>query len=313
MKDRKFQHVAVLMGGTSSEREISIISGTAATDALREAGYTVTPITLDKDELPNLAGIEAVFIALHGHFGEDGGVQKLLEARRIPYTGSGVESSALSFDKILTQQRLHSVGIPVPRHTIINCQLSIINYQLSLPVVIKAPCEGSSVGVAIAHTEAELNAAITECRRYSPDRLLAEQYIPGREWSVGILGDIALPPVQINPKDGWYSWNAKYFSKGETTYSFPDDLPENTNLSRQCRDIALATFRALGCHSYARVDFRIDPDNNPYVLELNSLPGLTAVSILPRAAARLGIPFPELCSTILGRVDTKSRATPCHQ
>ena len=308
-----FTKVAVLMGGTSSERTISLTSGMAATGALREAGYDVTPFTLERDELPDLAGITAAFIALHGRFGEDGGVQRLLEGRGIPYTGSGVEASELSFDKIRTQQRLLAVGIPVPKHRILSFgkDAEVVSGQWAVGsgqwAVVKAPCEGSSVGVVLAKTETELAAAIAECRRYSPDRLLVEQYIPGREWSVGVLGDTALPPVEIRPKDGWYGWDAKYFSGGTTVYAFPDDNPADAALSQQCRDIALATFHALGCRGYARVDFRIDPAGNPYVLELNALPGLTASSILPRAAARIGLDFPRLCATILDGARTDHR------
>ena len=311
MKTHRFTHIAVLMGGVSSEREISILSGTAAAKALAEAGYTVTSVILDREELPDLPGIEAAFIALHGRFGEDGNIQKLLEERNIPYTGSDPASSALSFDKIATQTLLAHSNIPIPPHTILHSPFSSLHSPFSLPVVVKAPREGSSVGVVIAQTQAEFEQAITECHKYSPDTLLVEKFIPGREWTVSILDGEALPVIQIEPKldGGWYSWQAKYFSNGTTVYSFPADdrlaedgvaLPSpDVELCQRCQDIAAKVFRLLGGRGMARVDFRISPEGDPFVLELNSIPGLTASSLLPKAAEKVGISFPELCSRII--------------
>jgi len=307
MKTRRYTNVAVLMGGISSEREISILSGNAAVQALTDAGYNVAPIILDKAELPDLSGVEAVFVALHGRFGEDGEVQKLLEARGIPYTGSDSRASFLSFDKTITQTLLAKAGLPVPEHEIINPQFTTKQTRLQFPVVVKAPREGSSVGVVIAHTHDEFKRAITECQAISPYTLLVEKFIPGREWTVSILEGEALPVIQIEPTidAGWYTWEAKYFSNGTTVYSFPaDHVPQSdatpdVALCRRCQHLAVQVFQTLGCRGIARVDFRITPEGDPFVLELNTIPGLTANSLLPKAAARAGIPFPDLCSRII--------------
>ena len=302
MTSHKHSNVAVLMGGVSSEREISLLSGNAAVQALTEAGYNVTPVVLDTAELPALPGIHAVFIALHGRFGEDGGVQKLLEERSLPYTGSDSASSRLAFDKTITQTLLKKAGLPVPEFELMNPQFTTKQTNLALPLVVKAPREGSSVGVVIAQTHDEFKKAITECQKFSPYTLLIEKFIPGREWTVAILGDEALPVIQIEPKvgGGWYSWEAKYFSNGTTVYSFPaDGTPSDAALCRRCQEIAVHAFQTLGCRGMARVDFRVTPEGDPFVLELNTIPGLTASSLLPKAAAKVGISFPELCSRII--------------
>lgn len=300
MKSPRFHRVAVLMGGTSSEREISLKSGDAVVQGLREAGYDVTPVVLDREELPALPGIEAAFVALHGRFGEDGGIQRLLNARKLPYTGSGAESSRVSFDKVLTRDALTAAALPVAAGQVLAPGETAAAVRISCPLVVKPPREGSSVGVSIVQNPSELDAAIAEGRRFNPE-LLVEAFVPGREWTVGIVGDEALPPVEIQPKldGGWYSWQAKYFSNGTTRYSFPDDNPEDSALSARCRELALRVFRALECRGLGRVDFRITPEGEPFVLELNAIPGFTQHSLLPKAAARAGIPFPALCARIL--------------
>jgi D-alanine-D-alanine ligase len=300
MKPFRFHRVAVLMGGVSSEREISLKSGDAVAAGLREAGYDVAPVLLEREELPSLDGIEAAFVALHGRFGEDGGIQRLLDARKIPYTGSGATSSHISFDKVLTRDVLLAAGLPVAQGQVLDRKAPASELRLPLPVVVKPPREGSSVGISIVKTAEELDAALVEGRRYA-DELLVEAFIPGREWTVGIVGDEALPPLEIQPKldGGWYSWKAKYFSNGTTNYAFPDDNPQDAALCALCRTLALKVFRALDARGLSRIDFRITPQGEPFVLELNAIPGFTQQSLLPKAAARAGIPFPTLCARIM--------------
>lgn len=300
MNTPRFHRVAVLMGGVSSEREISLKSGSGVVNGLREAGYDVTPVDIEREELPALVGIEAVFIALHGRFGEDGGIQRLLDARKLPYTGSGAESSRISFDKVLTRDALLAAGLPVAEGQLLPAGAPASALRLPLPVVVKPPREGSSVGISIVRTAAELGPALAEARKYA-DELLVETFIPGREWTVGVVGDDALPPVEIEPKidGGWYSWQAKYFSNGTTQYVFPDDNPADVALSAHCRDLASRVFRALDARGLGRIDFRITPEGKPFILELNTIPGFTPQSLLPKAAARAGLSFSALCARIL--------------
>lgn len=300
MNTPRFHRVAVLMGGVSSEREISLKSGEAVANGLRDAGFDVVPVVVDREELDLPEGIEAAFVALHGRFGEDGGIQRLLDDRQLPYTGSGAASSHVSFDKVLTREALIAAGLPVARGEILPAGAPASAVSLPLPVVVKPPREGSSVGVSIVRTPGELEAAIAEARRFAGDPLV-EAYIPGREWTVGIVGDQVLPPIEIEPKldGGWYSWRAKYFSAGTTRYAFPEDNPADAALCARCRDLALRTFRVLDARGLGRIDFRITPEGEPFILELNAIPGFTPHSLLPKAAGRAGIPFPTLCARIL--------------
>lgn len=291
--------VAVLMGGVSNERPISMQSGKAVALGLREAGYEVEEVVLDRAELPPL-DCRAVFIALHGEFGEDGGVQRLLDERGIPYTGAGAQASENAFDKLITREILAAAGCPLPEGQVLLAEQSERDIYIPIPLVVKPPREGSSLGITIVRDPAALPGAVAEGRRYSRE-LLVEKFVPGREWTVGILDGQALPPIEIMAAmdGGWYSWNAKYFSDGSTRYIFPEDNDLDTALCRECREIAEKVFLALGARGFGRVDFRIAPDGRPYVLELNTIPGFTATSLLPKAAARAGIPFPELCARIM--------------
>jgi len=300
-----FRNVAVLMGGTSSEREISLKSGQAVCAGLREAGYTVTPVVLDQAALPPLPGaIEAVFLALHGGYGEDGGVQADLDARRIAYTGSGARASRTAMDKIETKRLLMRHGVPTARYEVRGADDDRLT-ELPLPVVVKPPRDGSSVGVSRVNTPGEWREAVLAARRRDArGEVLVEAYIPGREWTVGVLGDEALPIVEIRAPDGWYGFGAKYGSGDpqavgqRTEYIFPDDAADRC-LIEACREYALKAFRIVGCRGLGRVDFRVAPDGRPYVLEINTLPGFTASSLLPKAAARAGIGFGALCARIM--------------
>ena len=295
-----FHHVAVLMGGGSTEREISLVSGRAALAALREAGYDAEPVVLDERNRFDLpAGAEAAFLALHGAYGEDGGVQAELEARGVPYTGSGVESSRVSFDKTLSRAVFERAGVPVPAGYVLGAGVEEDAPRIAYPLVVKPPRQGSSVGVSVVRRASEWAPALALSRRYDPD-VVVERYVPGREWTVPIVGEgTALPVVEIRPKVDWYDWRAKYSDDAGTDYVFPGDDPANAELAARTQEIALRAYRAVGARGMGRIDLRIAPDGGIFALENNSIPGLTSHSLLPKAAAKAGISFPELCSRIL--------------
>ena len=293
----RFRNVGVLMGGCSSEREISLTSGRAVVEGLREAGYTVTPVVLDQESVAGrLDGLEAVFIALHGGYGENGGVQAELDALRIPYTGSGARASRTAMCKIATKNLLVKAGIPTADYEVL--PQGTDRTRLPLPVVVKPPRDGSSVGISRVQTPAEWPAALAEARKHdAAGEVLVETYLPGREWTVGIVGEEAFPIIEIQPPDGWYDFKAKY-TKGASQYVFPAGA-ELEPLLLQCRALALAAFGAVGCRGLGRVDFRVLPDGRPFVLEINNIPGFTPTSLLPKAAAKAGYAFPRLCERIL--------------
>lgn len=302
MSERKFRRVAVLMGGASSEAEISLLSGRAVLAALREAGCDAVPVELDRRtnafELP--AGVEAAFLAVHGAFGEDGGVQARLDALGVPYTGSGAEASRVSFDKILSRAAFAAAGVPIPEGFVLAPGEDPGEApRLAPPVVVKPPRQGSSVGVSIVRDAAAWRPAVAAARAFDPE-VLVETYVPGREWSVPIVGEDALPPMEIRPKTGWYDWRNKYADDAGTTYLFPEDDPaEDPALVARAKETALAAYRAVGGRGVGRVDERITPAGEIFVLENNSIPGCTAHSILPKSAAKAGVPFPALCVRIL--------------
>jgi len=296
----KFKKVAVLMGGGSSEAEISMLSGRSVAAALREAGCDVSEVVLDKANRFTLPeGTEAAFIALHGAYGEDGGVQADLQRLGVPYVGSGVESSRVSFDKILSRAAFAAAGVPIPEGYVIAPGEDPGDApRLPLPVVVKPPRQGSSVGVTIVRDPADWRPAVEAARAFDPD-VVVEAFIPGREWSVAILDNEALPPMEIRPKTGWYDWHNKYSDDAGTSYEFPQDNPADAALVEKVRAIALAAYHAVDGRGMGRIDARITPEGEVFVLENNSIPGCTSHSILPKAAAKAGIPFSELCARVL--------------
>ena len=296
----KFRKVAVLMGGGSSEAEISMLSGRAVAGALREAGCDVREVVLDKENRFTLPeGTEAAFIMLHGAYGEDGGVQADLQRLGVPYVGSDVESSRVSFDKVLSRAAFAAAGVPIPEgYVIAPGEDPGEAPRLPLPVVVKPPRQGSSVGVSIVRDTASWRPAVDAARAYDPD-VIVEAFIPGREWSVAILDNEALPPMEIRPKTGWYDWRNKYADDAGTAYEFPQDNPDDAALVEKARTIALAAYHAVGGRGMGRIDARITPEGEIFVLENNSIPGCTAHSILPKAAAKAGISFSELCVRVL--------------
>lgn len=289
---RKYNKVAVLMGGPSSERAVSLKSGAAVAKGLSAAGYTVTEVDIHDRTLSLPAGIEAAFVALHGEFGEDGTVQNLLKARGIPYTGSNPESSRTAFDKRLSKIVFTRSGIPSAAYEVLS---SPTRRTLPLPVVVKPPCQGSTIGIFKVSQESEWTSAFNESLRYDGE-VLVEAFIPGRELTVGIVGELALPVIEILAPEGWYDFDAKY-TKGHSRHLCP--APLEPAIESLCKTIALQTFKALGCRGLGRVDFRLDPQGNLFVLELNNIPGFTETSLLPEAALAAGIEFPELCRRIM--------------
>ena len=295
-----FGRVAVLMGGTSSEREVSLDSGRNVIEALRARGVDAHAV----DGIPALVDalvhgkFDRVFNILHGNKGggEDGVLQGLLQALEVPYTGTGVLGSALSMDKIRTKQVWMSSGLPTPGFERIapGADVRAAALRLGLPVFVKPSSEGSSVGVARVADEAAIDEAVRVARDYGGEMLM-ERMIVGDELTVPVLGDVALPSIRIVPRQGWYDYNAKYLAD-DTQYLCPGlEGAEEDSL----RALALAAFRAAGCEGWGRVDVMRDRDGNLFLLEVNTAPGMTSHSLVPKAARQVGVEFDELCWRIL--------------
>ena len=288
--DLKNRILAVLKGGPGAERDVSIRSGTSVASALRGLGARVEEIEIRGTEVDIPEGVELVFNLIHGTFGEDGQLQSLLDSKRIRYTGEGAEGSRLAFDKILTKKALALSGVPTPEWEILaEGDLPTI----SLPMVIKAPRQGSSVGVHLIHEKEGIAPALADCLIHGRE-ILVEKLVVGRELTVGILGEQVLPIVEIRPLAGFYDYRNKY-TKGATEYLVPAPLTADENEAVQ--RVAMAAHRALGLRVYSRVDVLLGT-NGPTVLEINTIPGMTETSLLPKAAEAAGIGFPELCSRI---------------
>ncbi len=293
--------VAVVMGGSSGEREISIQSGSEVLRALHSLGYEARSLDYDERFVDALrqARPDVVFIALHGPGGEDGHVQALLEYLSIPYTGSGLEAAALSMDKHLTKKLLAAEGLPTPVWDLFDLAggtLPLLPGSLDLPLVIKPRFEGSSNGIAIVRTHEEWTNAMLEASK-SYAQILAEEYVEGREFTCAVLGEEALPVVEIIAnRDGFYSYDAKY-EPGGSTHVAPAKIDED--LGARLQMMALSAHRLLGLRDYSRSDFIIRADNRPYLLEVNSLPGLTPASLLPDACAAAGIGFEALIDRLV--------------
>lgn len=294
--------VAVVMGGNSVEREISIKSGSEVLRALQALGYETRSLDYDDRFVDALRQIkpDVVFIALHGPGGEDGHVQALLEYLEIPYTGSALEAAALSMDKHLTKKLLAAEGLPTPVWDLFDLTggtLPLLPGSLDLPLVVKPRFEGSSAGIAIVRTHEEWTAAMLEASK-SYSQVLAEEYVEGREFTCGVLGEEALPIIEIVAnRDGFYSYDAKY-EPGGSTHIVPAPIDEG--LSARLQMLGLSAHRLLGLRDYSRSDFIVTRDNRPYLLEINSLPGLTPVSLVPDACAAIGIGFEALIERLVG-------------
>jgi D-alanine-D-alanine ligase len=297
----KKKRIAVMMGGLSREREISLKTGKAILKALVEKGYNATAIDVGKDVPEKLVKerIECAFMALHGRFGEDGTIQGMLELMKIPYTGSGVLASALAMHKIMCKRFFLCESIPTPRFEIFRREeiKKDLPKKMSLPfpVVVKPAREGSTIGVSIVQREEELGPALKGAGEYD-EEIMVEEFMKGKEITVGILEDIPLPIIEIVPKSGFYDYHSKY-TKGETQYILPARISRGKYLYAQ--EISLKAFQTLGCSGVARVDLMTDEDENPFVIDVNTMPGMTETSLLPMAASYVGIPFEDLVERIL--------------
>ncbi len=332
--------ILVLMGGTSAERDVSLVSGEAIVKALRSAGHSV--IALDTvqsqkllpdhgkylpdgigEEPPDVAELEikgkqlaleaihsfdfsevdVVFLALHGGQGEDGTIQALLDLTGKPYTGSGVLASALAMNKAMSKKIFERERILTPEWFVpeksefsnIPLILEKIHKSFGLPCVVKPNDQGSSVGLTIVEEEQDITKALHDALKYS-DHIIIEKFISGREVTVGVLGDLALPVVEIIPEHGIYDYECKY-THGRSNYVCPAQIPPKK--AKEIQSIGLKAFKALGCEDYARVDFRYGEDGHFYCLEVNTLPGMTDTSLVPKAAEAVGIDFPKLVEKIV--------------
>ena len=294
------------MGGLSAEREVSERSGREVVAALRGLGYPVTAVRVDRDLARRLARLRpaAAFNALHGRYGEDGCVQGLLEMMAIPYTGSGVLASALAMHKAAAKTIWKARGLATPRWALVTSDAPPRPLPARLPLVVKPNGEGSSVGVSIVRRRSELAAAIRHARRFGLE-VLIEEYVPGAEVTVGVLDGRALGVLEVIAKGEFHSYAVKY-TAGMEEFHMPARLP--AAVARRVLALAEAAHAALECGSYSRVDFRVD-GRRPYLIELNSLPGLTDLSYLPRIAAHAGLPFPALCERILDAATLGVRET----
>ena len=295
--------IAVIMGGPGSERLISLASGKAVAEALRSRGYQVAEVDVPGKELVLPEGTELVYNLIHGTYGEDGEVQQQLEALGVPYTGAGVETSRICFDKALSKEVFLKAGVPTPPAERFDAK-GEIKPTLSLPFVVKPPREGSSVGIHIVREQSEVAPALEDAAKYD-DHILIEKFVKGKELTVSILNDQALPVIHICPRTGFYDLANKYpwLSKtGKTDYICPADITEEE--TKKVQAAALAAHKAVGVEVYSRVDVLLGEDGEPYVLEINTIPGMTSSSLVPKAALAVGVEFPDLCVEI-GKLSLK--------
>ena len=292
-----FGKVAVLFGGASAEREVSLKSGSRVLAALQSQGVDAHAFDPVERKLDELAGFDRAFIALHGRHGEDGTIQGALELMHIPYTGSGVMASAVGMDKWRTKLLWRSVGLPIPEFVMLDetSDFAAVEAQLGLPLFVKPACEGSSIGVTKVRQAGELHVAYLEAAKHDP-LVIAEKGVLGGEYTASILGDEALPIIKIEPATDFYDYEAKYF-RDDTAYRCPCGLPEARELDIRAQ--ALEAFRVLGCRGWGRVDFLMDEAGNAYMLEVNTSPGMTDHSLVPMAARVAGISYEALVLRVL--------------
>src|SRR5436190_5197148 len=287
--------IAVMLGGPSAEREVSLRSGAAVAGALRSFGHTVHELDPKTNDWRLPPGTQVVFLALHGTYGEDGTVQQRLEELGIPYTGCGPEASRIGFDKVLTKQRCVAANVPTAKFIVIDNPGAPWPRGWNPPVVLKPVCQGSSVGLQFVDRVADWPQALAEAMRYDA-KTLVEERILGREVTVAILGNTVLPLVEVRPKQGVLDYKNKY-TPGATEYFCPAPLDEAT--TQKAQDAGLGAFRAIGGRDYARVDVMLRPSGDPVVLEVNTLPGMTETSLFPKAAAVAGLDYAGLCQRMI--------------
>ena len=308
--DLTHKKIAVLMGGPGSEREVSLKSGEGVVAALRAVGADVTPVDVRGDDFVVPPGTEVAFNVIHGTFGEDGKLQRILESRGVAYTGEGVAGSELAIDKIATKRRFHERGVPTPKFEVIAAGQ---RPTLPLPFVVKAPREGSSVGVFVVRDASKLDSVLADAEKFSTD-LLVEECIDGREMTVGIVGGSVLPVIEIKPKKAgeFYDFANKYNFLNPQAAGADHTCPAHLSeaVTKLVQDAALAAHRALDLEIYSRADVLLDSNDRPYVIEVNTIPGMTPVSLLPEAAKAAGISYEELCREIVALSLARAARTP---
>ena len=293
----KSKPIAVLMGGPGSEKDVSIASGRAVAGALRGEGCEVLEVVVT-DTTPKIPdGVQLCFNVIHGTFGEDGALQAYLENQQMPYTGTGIESSRIAFDKLLSKEKFVAAGVPTPKSESVPAGETP---KMAPPLVVKPPCEGSSVGIHVVQTAEELSPALEDAAKYA-EEILIEQFVAGRELTVGVLDGEVFPVVEIiPPADGWYDMETKYpwlsGKEGGSTYVCPAEFDDAT--TEKIQAAALAAYKSLEIEVYARVDVLVDHSGHPYVLEVNTIPGMTESSLLPKAGKEAGYEFGALCLKI---------------
>ena len=289
------EKIAVLMGGTSNEREVSLLSGKNVADALESTGkYDVVRVDVKNDSLDDMPkDVARAYIALHGGWGENGGVQAALNKLKIPYTGPGVLASQIAMDKIKTKMVLETKGVPTAAWGVVSVS-GEKKCPLPFPVVVKPPKDGSSVGISKCNNEKEFMDGLEIALKTDGEIALVEEFIPGREFTVGVIDGDPLPVIEIVAKGGWYGYEEKYNSN-ETKYPFFED----SILARKMQKIAVDAYNAVGCRGVTRVDFRMSPSGKMYVLELNTSPGFTSHSLVPKAGIKTGLTFAGVCEKIL--------------
>jgi D-alanine-D-alanine ligase len=287
--------ITVMLGGPSAEREVSLRSGAAVAQALRSLGHEVTELDPKSPDWTLPPKTQAVFLALHGTYGEDGTVQARLEELGVPYTGCGPAASRIAFDKVLTKQRCLEAGVPTARFTVIESTSASWPMGWQPPVVLKPVRQGSSVGLQFVERVSDWSKGLVEAMRYD-DRVLMEERIVGRETTVGILDGAPLPVVEVRTKQGVYDYLTKY-TAGASDYLCP--APFDAETIERIQAAALAAFKAIGGRDYARVDVMVRATGEPVVLEINTLPGMTETSLLPKAAAAAGLSYADLCQRMV--------------
>jgi D-alanine-D-alanine ligase len=290
--------IAVLMGGPGSERNVSLATGRGVSKALRSLGVDVIDVDVRDEKFALPKAVDLAFLTIHGTFGEDGQLQKILEERGVAYTGDGVEESRRAFDKILTKQKFREHNVVTPEWEVIEVGQ---RPKIPVPLVVKPPCQGSTVGVVIVKNKSQLQSGMKEAGKYDR-KLLVEKFVSGRELTIGILGDQALPIIEIIPKGGFYDFNTKYpFLNPQAGASAKHVCPAkiDSDKTKKIQELALKAFRALGLVVYGRVDVILSEAGRPFVLEVNTIPGMTEASLLPEAAAAAGINYVDLCLRII--------------
>ncbi|ARP83300.1 D-alanine--D-alanine ligase [Bordetella genomosp. 8] len=309
---RGLGRVGVLYGGRSAEREVSLMSGKGVHEALCSVGVDAHLFDTGTQSFADLeaAGFDRVFIALHGRYGEDGTLQGALELLGIPYTGSGPAASAIAMDKIMTKRIWLQHGLPTPEFAILDADTDLrrVPDDLGLPLIVKPPHEGSTVGITKVRGYSDMKDAYAEAARFDAE-VLAEQFITGRELTVALLGGgrkaRALPVIEIVAPDGNYDFEHKYYSD-DTQYFCPADLPDA--VAREVQRVSVEAYRALGCEGWGRADLMLDASQRVWLLEMNTSPGMTGHSLVPKAAQAVGMSYPELCVAILSEATCKVRS-----